>query len=132
VADEIAHTDFIETGEQYRRRRLFLAARSPLDVPDVEVMPVVDAPIFDEAKPADDLGRVEDLEAKDAELQRICDERRAVIDDLAEAAPQRLDLIEQLDGQCRAFQERLASYEGGRKGRASDGRSSTVGASSVR
>jgi SAM-dependent methyltransferase len=122
---EIAHADFIETGEQYRRRGLFLAARDPLDLPGFEAMPIVDAPIFDVAKPADGHGRVEDLEARNAALQTTCEERQAVIDrltevaqqrldlidGLAETAQQRLDLINQLDEACRALQERLASYE---------------------
>jgi hypothetical protein len=107
----IDHVDFIATDARYRRRGLFLATRDPLDVPDFVAMPVVDASIFDVAKPANGLDRVEDLEARNAELQRICDERQAVIDGLAEAAQQRFDLIKQLDGQCRALLERLASYE---------------------
>lgn len=107
----VDHTDFIENAEQYRRRGVFIAARMPLDVLDAEVIPVVDAPIYGVVKTVSDRDCVEDLEARNAELQRICDERQVVIDGLAEVSQQRLDLITELDGACRALQERLAAYE---------------------
>ncbi|MCC7372681.1 MAG: GSCFA domain-containing protein [Chloroflexi bacterium] len=54
--------------------------------------------------------RIEELEVRAAELQRICDERLEVIQGLAEAAQERLDLINRLDSQCYELQKRLTLH----------------------
>jgi hypothetical protein len=41
--------------------------------------------------------QVEQLEARNTDLQRICDERQVVIDELAQAANERLALIDRLN-----------------------------------
>jgi hypothetical protein len=49
-----------------------------------------------------------DLEARNLELQHICDERQRVIDELDKAAKERLALVERLDALCREYQQQLA------------------------
>jgi hypothetical protein len=61
---------------------------------------------LDESFLPDQLRRIEELEARNAELRRICDERLTVIHELAEAAQQRLDLINRLDAHCRQLAQR--------------------------
>lgn len=58
---------------------------------------------------ADLLRRIDVLEAGARALQTICDERQAVIDELARAAQERLDVIHQLDARRRELEQVLAS-----------------------
>jgi hypothetical protein len=51
------------------------------------------------------IGQVSELEAKNAELQQICDQRMVVINELDQAAKERLALIEELQ---QVAEERLA------------------------
>lgn len=54
---------------------------------------------------ADDLrARIAELEARSGELQRVCDERLAVIGELDTAARERLAVINELDARCRALE----------------------------
>ena len=52
--------------------------------------------------------RIAELERQIAELQGVCDARQKVIDELDQAARERLALVERLHGECAALQERLA------------------------
>lgn len=47
------------------------------------------------------------LEARNAALQQICDDRQRVIEQLDQAARERLDLVSQLDAACKAYQQAL-------------------------
>jgi hypothetical protein len=48
--------------------------------------------------------QIGELERANAELQRICDERQKVIDDLARVAAERLELVERLHAECARYQ----------------------------
>lgn len=61
-----------------------------------------------EAPPADESARrIAELEARVSELQRICDDRLAVIGTLESAARERLELIQRLDAECTALRQRV-------------------------
>jgi SAM-dependent methyltransferase len=47
----IAHPDFQDTAERYRRRGVYLAARQPSQMPDFRTCPPAQAPKYDFAKP---------------------------------------------------------------------------------
>lgn len=57
--------------------------------------------------------RIAELEKQVAELQQICRERLAVIEELDAAARERLELVQGLDAECRRLRELAAS---GRRG----------------
>jgi hypothetical protein len=62
-----------------------------------------------EAPPADESARrIAELEDRLAELQRICDDRLAVIGTLESAARERLELIQRLDAECAALRQGAA------------------------
>ena len=52
-------------------------------------------------------GQIATLEARNAELQQICEDRQRVIDQLDQAARERLELISQLDAACKAYHAAL-------------------------
>jgi hypothetical protein len=53
--------------------------------------------------------RIEMLESQVAHLQAICEQRQVVIDELAAAAKQRLELVEQLSAECARLQKAKAA-----------------------
>jgi hypothetical protein len=63
---------------------------------------------------AEAAARIADLERQIAELQRVCDERLKVIEELDQAARERLALVEKLHAECAVLQERLQPGRGKR------------------
>jgi len=51
--------------------------------------------------------QIGELERANVDLQRICDERQQVIDDLVRVAAERLELIERLHAECARYQSAL-------------------------
>jgi hypothetical protein len=86
---------------------LFARWYTALPVDEPKSTPGIDAANGDELAV-----RLAQLEARTTELQRVCDDRQRVIEDLAQAAAQRLDVIQQLDAACKHYQQMLGQLPG--------------------
>ena len=107
-ADEVAHPDFRETGEHYRRRGLFLAARMPLDLPGFRTLPEVRAPMFDTPKPAGPAdGEAEHLRGALERTRSALKDKESLISRLAAAADERLHLLDRATAEADALREAL-------------------------